>query len=48
MQIDSSSSQPKQITAAEFAAKFRSKRECYLLLTLDVGAYLPHHNTLTI
>jgi len=30
------------------AAKFRSKKEIYFFLTLDVKAYLPHHTTVTI
>ena len=40
--------QNSKITAATFAAKFQSKREVYLMLTLDAGAYLPHHSTVTI
>ena len=40
--------QKPQITAAAFRAKFQSKREVYLLLTLDCKAYLPHHSTVTI
>ena len=29
------------IPAAEFAAKYRSKRECYNFLAVDMGVYLP-------
>ena len=29
------------VTSAAFAAKFRSKREVYQFLTVDVKAYLP-------
>jgi len=47
-QISSSSAQKHSITAAQFAAKFKSKREVYLLLTLDAKAYLPSYTTVTI
>ena len=30
-----------KITAKEFAAKYRSKREVYNFLAVDVGVYLP-------
>ena len=30
-----------RVTAAEFAAKFRSKYEVYAFCAVDVGAYLP-------
>jgi hypothetical protein len=36
------------ITSAEFAAKFKSKREIYQLLTVDAGAYLSSYDSLTI
>ena len=29
------------IPAAQFAAKYRSKRECYNFLAVDMGVYLP-------
>ena len=32
-----------QVSAAAFAAKYRSKRECYLFLVSDVGVYLPSY-----
>ena len=43
-------SQPNKtrITAAEFAAKFRSKTEVYAFLSIDVAAYLPPHECVTI
>ena len=37
-----------QITAAQFAAKAKSKREVYTLLVVDCKAYLPNIDTLTI
>ena len=37
----------QQITAFTFAAKFKSKKEVFLLLTIDVRAYLPPHTTVT-
>ena len=46
--IDSSFNQTQVITAAQVAAKFKSKKEVYFFLTLDVKAYLPHHTTVTI
>ena len=39
---------PVQIQAQAFASKFKSKREIYLLLTVDAKAYLPPYETLTI
>jgi len=47
-QIDSSTNQKRAITAAQAAAKFRSKKEVYYFLTLDAKAYLPHHSTVTV
>jgi len=40
--------QRQQVTAASFRAKFQSKREVYLFLSLDCRAFLPHHSTVTI
>ena len=40
--------QQQAVTVAAFAAKFRSKREIYQFLTIDVRAYLPPPNTLTV
>ena len=36
------------MTAAAFGAKFRSKREIYQFLTMDVKAYLPDCDNVTI
>ena len=38
----------QQITATEFASKFRSKREVYMFLVVDCRAYLPPFETVTI
>ena len=46
MQLDQQ--QRTRITTKEFAAKFRSKTEVYTFLTVDVGAYLPPPECLTI
>ena len=32
-----------QVSAAAFAAKYRSKRECYNFLAVDMGVYLPSY-----
>ena len=45
-QIPNANNQP--VTVAAFSAKFRSKREIYQFLTLDVRAYLPPVHTLTV
>ena len=39
---------PVKIQAQAFASKFKSKREIYLLLTVDARAYLPAYETITI
>ena len=39
---------PQKMLADEFASKFKSKREVYLMMTLDVGAYLPSYDSVTI
>ena len=36
------------VTAAAFSSKFRSKKEIYVFLTVDVRAYLCNSNNLTI
>jgi hypothetical protein len=36
------------ITAAAFAAKFKSKKEIYHLLAVEAKKYLPHVDTVTI
>lgn len=40
--------QKQIVTAAEFNAKFRSKKEVYRLLSFEVGAYLPPYDTVTV
>ena len=40
--------QKRQVTAAAFYSKFRSKREIYMFLTVDVKAYLCNCDNLTI
>ena len=40
-QIQDDSQQKSRVTATSFAAKFKSKREVYFFLTVDVKAYLP-------
>ena len=47
-QISSAAQNAQPMTAAAFSAKFKSKREIYLLLTLDARAYLPSHTNVTI
>ena len=36
------------ISSKAFAAKYRSKRECYNFLASDVGIYLPPYDNVTI
>ena len=36
------------VTASTFASKFKSKKEVFLLLTIDAQAYLPSYPTVTI
>lgn len=36
------------ITAPEFASKFKSKAEVHYFLTVEVGAYLPPKENVTI
>ena len=38
----------EKVTAAAFGSKFRSKREIYVFLTVDVKAYLCNCDNLTI
>ena len=38
----------QNVTAAAFGSKFRSKREIYVFLTVDVKAYLCNCDNLTI
>ena len=46
--MQASNIQKAQVTAATFSSKFRSKREIYVFLTVDVKAYLPNCDNLTI
>ena len=39
---------PQRINAATFAAKFKSKKECYNFLTIEAGGYLPPYQGITI
>ena len=36
------------VNVREFASKYRSKREVFNFLTIDVKAYLPSYDTVTI
>ena len=47
-QLASGANSKVKISAAEFAAKFRSKKECYFFMTVTVKAYLPGYETVTI
>ena len=38
----------QQVTATAFAAKYKSKREVYNFLAIDVKCYLPAYDTITI
>jgi len=38
----------QQVTATTFAAKYKSKREIFNFLTMDVKAYLPSYDTISI
>jgi len=37
-----------KVTAAQFASKYKDKREVFRLLSGDVGAYLPDYDNVTI
>ena len=39
---------PQRINAATFAAKFKSKKECYNFLSIEAGGYLPPYQSITI
>ena len=47
-QINNNLQARQQISAIEFASKYKSKREVYNFLTLEVKAYLPNYDTITI
>jgi hypothetical protein len=40
--------QMRQITAAEFAAKFNTKREIYRWVTHDLGLFVPPYDVVTV
>ena len=40
--------EPQFVNVKEFAAKFRSKREIFVFLTIDGDAYMPPIETITI
>lgn len=46
--MQANNAQNRTVTAATFSSKFRSKREIYVFLTVDVKAYLPHCDNVTI
>jgi len=50
MITDPNADGPHKVTvnAAAFAAKYRSKRECYNFLTVECKVYLPAYDTVTI
>jgi hypothetical protein len=39
--------QTYQVSAKEFSAKYKSKKECYNFLTVTAKAYLSSHETVT-
>ena len=45
MQIPQGQRPKVLVSAAAFAAKYRSKRECYNFLAVDMGVYLPAYGT---
>ena len=47
-QINNNLRAKQQITAMQFASKYKSKREVYNFLTVDCHAYLPPYDNLTI
>ena len=46
--MQSNNAQKQSVTSANFASKFRSKREIFVFLTVDVQAYLCSCDNLTI
>ena len=47
-QIPGDGPQIAQVSAKEFASKFRSKRECYTFLAQECEVYLPPYGKSTI
>jgi hypothetical protein len=46
--MDSRQPNLKRMTTSEFSAKFRSKNEVFAFLSIDVEAYLPSKESVTI
>ena len=46
--MDPNARQNVNITAAEFRAKYNSKKECFFFLSVDCKAYLSSYETVTI
>ena len=47
--VDANNPRPlTRVTAAEFSAKFNSKREVYRFLSSEVHAYLPPYEAVTV
>ena len=46
--MQSNNAQARSVTAASFGSKFRSKRQIFVFLTVDVQAYLCSCDNLTI
>lgn len=46
--LDTTATQKVAITAAEFRAKYNSKKECFNFLSVDCKAYLSSYETVTI
>ncbi len=38
----------QKITAAQFGSRYKSKKDCFQFLTVEVGAFLPSYHTLSI
>ena len=46
--MQAAQNQSTRVTTTEFASKFRSKNEVYTFLAIDVAAYLPAPECVTI
>ena len=46
--LNNPSAAVQKVTAAEFAAKFQSKREIYKFLSCECKAYLDNYEAMTI
>ena len=47
-QISTGPPQFHHVSSKEFAAKYRSKKECYNFLATDYGVYIPPYDNVTI